>query len=189
MSTIDLEQFRAPRPRRADGARNFDAILAAAREAIATDGVDVPLELVAERAGVGIATLYRNFPTREALVEHLYVDEIAAIVADSAAVEGLEPWPALVEWSRRFAVHIDAKAQLASAIDPDGAVYDACVRSIIGTATPIVERARAAGELADDTAVDDLTRGVFGIATMPVDDDAQRLRILDAFLLGLRVRR
>ena len=57
------------RPRRADAARNFDALLAAAREAFAENGADASLEDIARRAGVGIGTLYRHFPTREALVE------------------------------------------------------------------------------------------------------------------------
>lgn len=184
MTIADLEPFRAPRPRRADGARNFDAIVLAARAAFREGGADVPLEAIAERAGIGIATLYRNFATREALIQHLYVDEIESIVADAEAVEGLEPWPALQAWVHRFADRVGAKAALASTLDPSDAVYEACTRVIVGTATPIVERARAAGALRDGVSETDLTRGVYGIATMPVDGETQRHRILDALLEG-----
>jgi AcrR family transcriptional regulator len=186
VTTIDLDVFRAPRPRRADGARNFDRILDAARDAIREHGSDVALEVVAERAGVGIATLYRNFPTREVLVNHLYVDEIEAIARDADLVADLDPRAALTEWILRFAEHIGTKQQLADAIDQDGPVYDACVRVIVDTSGPIIERARSAGALRSDVSDDDVTRAVYGIATMPADDAAQRRRILDVFLAGLR---
>ncbi|RKR75677.1 TetR/AcrR family transcriptional regulator [Frondihabitans australicus] len=186
MTVIDLDVFRAPRPRRADGARNFDAILRAARDAIREEGSDVALETVAERAGVGIATLYRNFPTREVLINHLYVDEIEAIAQDAVAVAGLDPRAALTEWTLRFAEHIGAKQQLASAIDEDGPVYEACVRVIVATSGPVIARARAAGALRPDVTDDDVTRGVYGIATMPADGAEQRQRILEVFLRGLQ---
>ncbi|ROQ38725.1 TetR family transcriptional regulator [Frondihabitans sp. PhB188] len=186
MTIAELEQFRAPRPRRADGARNFDAIVLAARAAFRRDGADVALEAIADAAGVGIATLYRNFPTRESLIQHLYIDEIESIVADAQAVEGLEPWPALLAWMHRFADRIGAKNALATTLDPSGDVYEACTRTIIATALPIVERARAAGELDPGISESDLTRGVYGIATMPVDSETQRHRVLDALMAGMR---
>ncbi|WP_344860630.1 helix-turn-helix domain-containing protein [Amycolatopsis ultiminotia] len=185
MTDVDLEKFRVPRPRRADGARNFDAIVAAAREAFLADGADVALELVAERAGVGIATLYRNFPTREVLLEHLYVEEIQSIVGDAASVEELAPWEAMTVWVRRFVEHLGRKRKLGVAISPDGEVFAACSEAILGTAAPIVDRVRASGDLRRDVTDADLLRAVYGIATMEIDSEAQRQKILEVFLNGL----
>ena len=77
------------RPKRADAARNFDKLIAAAREAFTTDGEDASLEGIARRAGVGIGTLYRNFPTRQGLLEAVYVEEVEAICRAAEEFEGL----------------------------------------------------------------------------------------------------
>jgi len=76
---VDLSPLRARRPHRADAARNFDALVAAARDVLTEYGVDAPMDEVARRAGVSIATLYRNFPTREQLLENAYVSEVEAV--------------------------------------------------------------------------------------------------------------
>ena len=184
MTVTNLDEFRAPRPKRADGARNFDAILAAARAEFLMNGRDAPLEAVAERAGVGIATLYRSFPTREQLVQHLYVEEIEAIVADSADVVGLEPWDALTTWTRRFIVHLSTKLRLAGAIAPESPLFASCSAAIMGAAAPVIERARLAGALRPDITDSDLTTAIYGIATMPVHSAGQRERILNTLLKG-----
>src|SRR5690242_147309 len=89
------------RPHRADARRNFDALLAAARDVFAEQGTGASLEEVARRAGVGIGTLYRNFPTRQDLFDAVYVEEVAQLcqAADDAA--GLPPWDALVAGLQR----------------------------------------------------------------------------------------
>src|ERR671934_1923817 len=89
---------------RADARRNRDKLLRAATEAFATDGQDVALEAIAARAGVGIGTLYRHFPSRDALVVAAYQHEVDALCA--AAAELLESMPAdeaLRAWVDRFA--------------------------------------------------------------------------------------
>lgn len=73
------EIVAARRPRRADARRNYDALLLAAREAFAAHGADASLEDIARRAGVGIGTLYRNFPSRTELFEAVYADEVHAL--------------------------------------------------------------------------------------------------------------
>ena len=83
-------EIQLQRPKRADARRNYDALLAAARAAFAEDGTGAPLEDVAERAGVGIGTLYRHFPTRVALLEAVYVDEVEAM---ARAADGLSELP------------------------------------------------------------------------------------------------
>lgn len=185
VTEVDLERFRAPRPHRADGARNFDAIVEASRIAFHQRGADVALDIVAEQAGVGIATLYRNFPTREALLQHLYIEEVAAIVADADSVTAMDPWEGLVLWVRRFVKHLGNKQVLAVAINPGTEVYAACSKAILGAAAPLIERARESGDLRQDVTDMDLARAVYGIATIEVDSEAQRQRILDVFLRGL----
>lgn len=83
------EIVAARRPRRADARRNYDALLLAAREAFAAHGADASLEDIARRAGVGIGTLYRNFPSRTELFEAVYADEVHALcrLADEVAAE------------------------------------------------------------------------------------------------------
>src|SRR3954463_3456620 len=89
-------------PQRADARRNFDALIAAAREVFAENGADASLEDIARRAGVGIGTLYRNFPTRQDLFEAVYVSEINELAAVASSVADRPPWEALTVWLERF---------------------------------------------------------------------------------------
>src|SRR6266478_8196032 len=83
------------RPKRADARRNYAKVLAAAREAFAEGGESTSLEEIARRAGVGIGTLYRHFPNRQALLEALYVDEVEEVCRVAAELEnGADPWEA-----------------------------------------------------------------------------------------------
>src|SRR3954452_17799185 len=91
------------RPKRADAARNYDKLLAAAREAFTSEGEDASLEGIARRADVGIGTLYRNFPTRQALLEAVYFEEVQGICRAAGEFEGSYPWEALTGWLQRFA--------------------------------------------------------------------------------------
>jgi len=84
------------RPRRADALRNYEKLISAAREAFTEQGTSASLEEIARRAGVGIGTLYRNFPTRQALLEAVYVEEVQSLAASAADLAGLPPWDALV---------------------------------------------------------------------------------------------
>src|SRR5919112_5514942 len=99
MSSLNIELRR---PHRADARRNFDALLAAAREAFAEQGSDASLEDIARRAGVGIGTLYRNFPTRQDLFESVYLGEVEELCAAAEAAMAQPPWEALASWLRRF---------------------------------------------------------------------------------------
>ena len=89
------------RPKRADARRNYEKLLTAAREAFAEGGEATSLESIAERAGVGIGTLYRNFPNRQALIEALYVDEVEEVCRTAAELEVADPWEALNSWLER----------------------------------------------------------------------------------------
>src|ERR1700710_908231 len=91
-----------PPSRRADAARNRDKILAAARTAFAQPDAEVSMAEISRRAGVGMATLYRNFPGRRELLEALYVDEVDALCAAAGTVGGATPGAAFTAWMRRF---------------------------------------------------------------------------------------
>src|SRR5438477_13213500 len=86
------------RPRRADARRNYEKVLAAAREAFAEGGESTALEEIARRADVGIGTLYRHFPNRQALLEALYVNEVDEVCRSAAEFEGTDAWEALSGW-------------------------------------------------------------------------------------------
>src|SRR5437588_549928 len=90
------------RPKRADARRNYEKVLGAAREAFAEGGESTALEEIARRAGVGIGTLYRHFPNRQALVEALYVNEVEEVCRSAAELDGADPWDALNSWFERL---------------------------------------------------------------------------------------
>ena len=90
MSTTETgAQTLIPRPKRADARRNYEKVLGAAREAFAEGGESTALEEIARRAGVGIGTLYRHFPNRQALLEALYVDEVEEMCRSAAELNAM----------------------------------------------------------------------------------------------------
>src|SRR4051794_4993969 len=103
-----------PAPKRADAQRNRDKILAAARTAFGEAGAEVSMAEVARRAGVGMATLYRNFPGRRELLEALYRGEVDALCAAADAVEGETPGARLEAWLRRFFTYFTTKRPIAA---------------------------------------------------------------------------
>jgi AcrR family transcriptional regulator len=93
MSTSEADAaVLSRRPKRADARRNYDKLVGAAREAFAADGTSASLEDVARRAEVGIGTLYRHFPTRQHLLEAVYVDEVEAMSRQAEDLAELPPW-------------------------------------------------------------------------------------------------
>src|SRR3954453_4445423 len=104
------------RPLRADAQSNHDRLLEVAAEAFAADGVQTSLKAIAQRAGVGIGTLYRRFPTRETLVEAVYRNEVAALCDAASELLGqAAPLEALRAWTERFVDFMDAKHGMADA--------------------------------------------------------------------------
>ncbi|QEC46473.1 TetR/AcrR family transcriptional regulator [Baekduia soli] len=180
------------RPKRADAARNYDKLVAAAREAFAQDGEGARLDDIAKRAGVGPGTLYRNFPTRQHLLEAVYVDEVEAIARAADALADHEPWDALRRWTRQFVDYVTTKRAIGSAlltyIDRDSEVFRSCRGAVFGAGDALLERARAAGEVRDDVAFADLAPLLGGIAAMQGADPATIDRSLDLVLDGLRYR-
>ena len=102
---------------RADARRNRDALLAAARTVFVERGVDAPLDDVAKRAGIGNATMYRHFPTRQDLIVAVYADEVAELCARVPALRAAhEPGEALFVWLREFVAHVAGKRELARSV-------------------------------------------------------------------------
>jgi AcrR family transcriptional regulator len=176
------------RPHRADARRNFDALLAAAREAFNRDGIDVPLEDIARQAGVGIATLYRNFPTRSDLVEAVYVSEIEELLQAARDAEEQEPWDALDMWLRRFSGYVATKLAMLQGLNKDSELFRTCRASMFAAATPLFERAQAAGEVRADTNLDDVMRLVSGVTASHYESEEQRARVLALALDAIHIR-
>jgi AcrR family transcriptional regulator len=180
------------RPRRADAARNYDKLIVAAREAFTDDGADASLEGIARRAGVGIGTLYRNFPTRQALLEAVYLEEVEAICRAAGDLGDEDPWDALVTWLRSFAGYAATKKALAgelmSYMEGDASMFMQCRESILTAATPLLQAAQRAGTVRPDVEVADVVRMVGGISTIPNAEPGQVERILAVALDGLRPR-
>jgi AcrR family transcriptional regulator len=182
----------AQRPKRADARRNYEKLLAAAVAAFADHGTDASLEEIARRAGVGIGTLYRHFPTRQALLEAAYIDEVEAMSARAHDLEDLEPWEALTTWLRQFVRFAATKRALAdemlNSIDAEAPVFVSCRAAITDAGELLLKRAQDAGEARKDTNFSDVGRMVGGIASIRTADSGQIDRILELALDGLRAR-
>ena len=180
------------RPKRADAARNYDKLLAAAREAFTSEGEDASLEGIARRADVGIGTLYRNFPTRQALLEAVYFEEVEGICRAAGEFEGLDPWEALTAWLQRFADYATTKKALAGELmaymDEGSAMFLQCRHAIKDAGTPLLEAAQRSGDVRPDVRIMDVVRIIGGIATIPNAEPGQVDRILAVALDGLRAR-
>jgi AcrR family transcriptional regulator len=193
MSTIDTSaQPLLTRPKRADARRNYEKVLAAAREAFAEGGESTSLEEIARRAGVGIGTLYRHFPNRQALLEALYVDEVEEVCRSAAELEGAEPWEALSGWFERLIGYLATKralaAELLDYLDHDAALFHTCRQSLFTAGEPLLKRAQEAGAVRPDVTISDVIQIVAGIGKIPAADPRQTEHILRIALDGLRYR-
>jgi AcrR family transcriptional regulator len=182
----------AKRPQRADARRNYEKLVAAARDAFAEHDTSASLEDIARRAGVGIGTLYRHFPTRQDLLEAAYIDEVEAICRSADDLGELPPWDALSEWLHRFVGFAATKRALAEQlfeyVDRDSAVFQTCGAAISAAGEPLLARAQEAGAVRADTSFLDVARMVGGIAVIRTTDPEQIERILTLALDGLRPR-
>lgn len=180
----------ASRPQRADARRNYDSLLAAAHDAFADVGASASLEDIARRAGVGIGTLYRHFPTRQALFEAVYVHEVEALCRSAADVAEHDPWDALVAWLHRFVKYMATKRAVVEELARDSELLISCRTAIFAAGAPLLDRAQTAGDARSDVSFDDVLRLVMGITLIqPSDDPAQIERLLGMALDGMRARR
>jgi AcrR family transcriptional regulator len=193
MSTTDTApQTLLERPKRADARRNYEKVLTAAREAFAEGGESTALEEIARRAGVGIGTLYRHFPNRQALLEALYVGEVEDICRTAAALDDADPWEALNAWFDQFLGYMATKqalaAELLNYLDRDNELFKVCRTSLWAAGEPLLARAQAAGVVRPDVEIGDVIPMVMGIAKIPTGDTEQTKHMLRIALDGLRYR-
>ncbi|MEW2491536.1 helix-turn-helix domain-containing protein [Streptomyces sp. NPDC048411] len=181
------------RPLRADARRNREKILSAAVRVFAEDGLDAHLERIAKEAGVGSGTLYRNFPTREVLIEAAYRSELTRLCeAAPGLLAALPPHEALRAWMGRFIDYANAKLGMAEALR---AVVDSGVnpyahsRELIMTAlATLLNAAAATGTVRTDIDATDLFAALTGVALASgkPEQREQAERLLDLTLDGLR---
>ncbi len=186
MAETSSARVSVRRPQRADARRNFDALLDAAREVFADDGANASLEEIARRAGVGIGTLYRNFPTRQDLFETVYIDEVEALARVADDLADAEPWEALTTWLRRFVGYATTKRAIYEALNHDSSMFRSCREVLYGAGEPLLERAQAAGRARADVSFQDVLHLVNGLSGATYTDDEQRERVLTMALDGIR---
>ena len=186
----------AGRKPRADGQRNRERLINAAKTAFADIGPEVSLDEIARRAGVGIGTLYRHFPTRDAVVEAVYRREVQQL-ADAATrlLDTGPPGEALHQWMRLFVDYIATKKLIAPALGSIvGGVSELYMASgllIIGAINELVGRASASGDIRADVDPNDVLRGLVGFTYGNSDPswEASALRLIDILMDGLRPAR
>lgn len=174
---------------RADARRNRDKLLAAARAALNEPGAAASMAEISRRAGVGMATLYRNFPTREDLLEALYKEEVDGVVAFADELADEEPGAALERWLRRFLAFIESKHPIAGQLltDTDQSARPMMDRSrdrVVAAGRPLLDRARAAGRVRADLELEQILDLVLAVGKIP-GDAAYREPILAATFAGL----
>ena len=180
------------RPKRADARRNYEKVLAAAREAFAEGGESTALEEIARRAGVGIGTLYRHFPSRQALLEALYVGEVEEMCRSATELDSSDPWEALIGWFESFTSYIATKralaAELQNYLDQDAPLFQVCRTSLFDAGEPLLKRAQEAGVVRRDVSIGEVIQMVVSIGKMPTGDPKQNEHMLRVALDGLRYR-
>jgi AcrR family transcriptional regulator len=183
----------APRKPRSDAQRNRERILETAKAAFTHHGADASLEEIAMRAGVGIGTLYRHFPTRDALIEAVYRSEVEKLAAAGGSfAAAMPPIEALRSWMLLLVDYIAAKHIIAPALKsvargPSRLYEDS--RSLIQEAMDeLVKRAKKSGELRRDLDSSDLLRAVIGASHVGSGHDWQQSarRLVDILIAGSR---
>ncbi|MFG2129779.1 TetR/AcrR family transcriptional regulator [Streptomyces sp. NPDC048751] len=180
---------QSPPPRRADAERNREKILAAARAAFAELGAQVSMAEISRRAGVGMATLYRNFPGRRELLEALYVDEVDALCEAAATVGGETPGAVFTAWLHRFFAYFTSKQDIASELlahsGSDDPVFSRNRSRVLAAGRPLLAAAQEAREVRDDLTLEQICDMITAVATIH-GDPAYVEPILRAALDGLR---
>ena len=186
----------ATRAPRADAARNREQLLAAATRVIATAGPEPSMRAIAREAGVGIATLYRHFPTRESLVDAVYQDQVVRLTAGARDLLGqLPPAAAMRRWMDLFGDWIATKNGMLDTLltmIESGEVAHAQTRTeLLAAITTILHAGRVAGDLRSDVTAEDIAAsliGIFTVAPRP-EHEAKASRLLNLLMDGLRPAR
>jgi len=188
----ELPEQGAEPSRRADAQRNLEALLKAALAVFAKSGVDAPVRDIAEKAGVGVGTLYRHFPQRSDLIVAVFRQEVDACAAAAAELSAkYPPTEALSRWMQRFVEFVAAKRGLATALhsgesayEPLRCYYDEKLRPALAA---LLEAAVAAGEIREGVSPGDLLSAAASLCRPAYDVSADHTRRMIALLIdGLR---
>jgi len=187
--------LKARRRPRSDGERNRLKLIDAAKRVFAEKGAAATLEQVARAADVSIASLYRHFPTRDAVISAVYRQEVDALIeAAERLVADREPEAALREWLTLFVDFLDAKHGMAEAMNtliggPED-LYSKTPDRLASPITALVSRAVEAGVVRGDVEPLDLLRALSGVATIRVSDTWKRsaIRMIELLLSGMSTK-
>jgi AcrR family transcriptional regulator len=192
IKTSESPEQSGARAQRSDAKRNYDKIILAAREAFAETGASTSLEAIARRSEVGIGTLYRHFPTRQALLEAVYVGELQELCKSTEELLELPPWESFVAVMHRLVGYLATKKALANEllnyVDRGAGFFQTCRGDLFTAVEPVLERAQNAKVVRADTDFTEIVQLVGGIAKIEVTAPGQRDHILDIALDGLRYR-
>ncbi|TKV07673.1 TetR/AcrR family transcriptional regulator [Citrobacter sp. wls619] len=182
------------RPQRADRRRNTEMLIRTARDVFLTSGVEAPMREIAEKAGVGVGTIYRNFPQRSDLIAAVFRSEVDAC-ADTASdfAAAYPPAEALEQWMGRYVDFIVAKRGLAAALYSGDPAYEALPEYFDSRFEPALQKllnaAIESGEISASATPGDLLRAVASLCMSSRDEDPSITRKLVALLIdGLRYR-
>jgi AcrR family transcriptional regulator len=193
MATKRAKPARKPRT---DAQANRERILEVAKQAFTRSGADASLDEIAKQAGVGAGTLYRHFPTRDALIEAVYhteVDKLAAAQVELSAK--LAPMEALRAWMMLFVDYIAAKQIIAPALNSvvggPSRLYESSRAQVSGAIEALVKRAIKSGDLRKDLEPFDLLRALIGVSNVATGPDWQQSarRLVDILLIGSRAEK
>src|SRR5271170_962750 len=179
-----------PRKPRADAQRNRERILELAKKAFTRSGANISLDEVAKQAGVGAGTLYRHFPSREALIEAVYRTEVGKLAAaERNFAEAMPPIEALRAWMLLFVDYIAAKQIIAPALNTlvggPSKLFEASGTQIKEAIHALVERAIESGDIRPDLDPLDLLRALVGVSNVASGPDwAQSARRLVEILIA-----
>jgi AcrR family transcriptional regulator len=175
--------------RRADAERNRDKILAAARTALADPEAEISMAEISRRAGVGMATLYRNFPGRRELLEALYTEEVNAICEAARTLDAETPGAMLTAWLYRFFAFFTNKHHIASQLlehtDSSSPVFGGNRARVIAAGRPLLVAAQHSHEVRDDLTLEQILDMIIAVATIH-GDPGYLEPILQTTLDGLR---
>jgi AcrR family transcriptional regulator len=180
---------------RVDAARNRETVLAAATRAFAASEVEPSMRAIAREAGVGIATLYRHFPTRESLVNAVYQDQVKRLtIGATDLLKWVPPAEAMRRWMDLFADWLATKNGMLDtllAMIDSGEITHAQTRAeLLEAITTILDAGRAAGDLRADVSAEDIAASLVGLLAVAdkLGNQAQAKRLLDLLMDGLRPR-
>jgi len=178
---------------RADAQRNRERILEVAKEAFSRSGANASLDDVAKQAGVGPGTLYRHFPTRDALIEAVYRTEVEKLAAaERKFAESMPPIEALRAWMLLFVDHIATKQIIGPALNTfvggPSKLYEGSRSQVQGAINALVKRAIKSGDMRKDLNPFDLLRALIGVSNVASSADWQQSakRLVDILIAGSR---